>query len=63
MFMMLGGVKIGRSPPPEGTQGRHSLIAAPIFFAGLGLFFYFFEEVTGVNFFDAMLVKYMIKIH
>jgi len=55
---------IGRSPPTEGAQERHSLIAAPIFFAGLGLFFCIFvEEVTGVNFFDAKLVKYMIKLH
>jgi hypothetical protein len=51
-----------RSPPSEGAQERHSLIAAPIFFAGLGLFFcIFFEEVTGVNFFDTKLLKYMIK--
>jgi len=39
---MLRGMMIGRSPPTEGYQARHSLIAAPIFFAGLGLFFRFF---------------------
>ena len=45
---MLIGVMIGHSPPTEGAQARHSLIAAPIFFAGLGLFLlFFFEEVTG----------------
>jgi len=60
---MLRGVINGRSPPTEGYQARHSLIAAPIFFAGLGLFFRFFEEVTGLNFFDLELVKYMIKLY
>jgi hypothetical protein len=44
MFMMLAGVMIGRSPPAEGYQARHSLIAAPFF---LPVLVYFFEEVTG----------------
>jgi hypothetical protein len=60
---MLRGVINGRSPS-TGLPGSALTHSSTYFFCrSWFVFLLFFEEVTGLNFFDLMLAKYMIKLH